>query len=98
IASSNVIYGNNDPQVGGGPFAYCDIGPTAVAGGADGGNNIASAPMFKDPASDFQPTQGSPVKGKADPNADLTGIAAKDINGVARTAPADLGAYVVPVP
>ncbi len=97
-ASNNIIYENNDPQVSGGPFTYCDIGPTAVAAGSDGGNNISSAPMFKDPGNDFQPTQGSPVKGKADPNADLTGIAAKDINGVARMAPADIGAYVVPVP
>ncbi len=98
IASNNLIYGNSDPQANSGPYAYCDIGPTAVTGVSDGGNNISSAPMFKYPVSDFHPTAGSPVEGKADPNADLTGIAGKDINGVARTAPADLGAYVVPVP
>jgi hypothetical protein len=38
----------------------------------------------------------SPVKAKANPAADLAGLAAKDINGTPRVAPADIGAYVVP--
>jgi hypothetical protein len=34
----------------------------------------------------------SPARGAADPASDLTGIAARDIDGDARTSPADLGA------
>jgi hypothetical protein len=61
----------------------------------DGGNNIDDDPMFQP---GFLVGAGSPVQGKADPNADLSGITSVDLAGRERTPPADIGAYQVPVP
>jgi hypothetical protein len=56
--------------------------------------------MFVNETTDAHPKHGSPVHNQAKPNADLTGIASKDLDGHPRTAGvdvgADLGAYVVP--
>jgi parallel beta helix pectate lyase-like protein len=101
-AKNNIVWNNNGAggtQVGGTCLhAYSDIGPTAVVAGLDGGNNSSppADPMFKGPTTDLSVTAASPVRGKASPDADLTGIALKDIAGKSRTNPADLGAYVVP--
>jgi Right handed beta helix region len=56
--------------------------------------NLGGDPLFVNEAMpDLHLQAGSPARGKADPAADLTGVAARDIDGVARIAPADLGAY-----
>jgi hypothetical protein len=39
---------------------------------------------------------GTMVRGKANPGADLTGIASKDMAGKLRVPPADIGAYQAP--
>jgi hypothetical protein len=101
MAQNNVVWDNNGPtavQVGGGCLhAFSDIGPISIVGSSiDGGNNLSVDPMFNGPTTDLNPRAMSPIRGKANPQADLTGIASKDIAGKVRTQPADLGAYVVP--
>lgn len=63
----------------------------------EGVGNRAADPMFLDAAhGDLHLRPGSPARRAADPAADLTGLAARDLDGHARTAPADLGAFQVP--
>jgi hypothetical protein len=106
-AQNNIVWNNNPPavQVGGGCLhAYSDIGtvpipPVAPPAGLDAGNNHNDNPLFVG-ATNLEVTSTSPISGKANSNADIGGIAAKDIKGTARVlragAGADLGAYVVP--
>jgi len=54
-------------------------------------------PKFTDPATgDLHIQAGSPASGASDPDSDLTGIAAHDIDGDPRTRPADIGADEIP--
>jgi hypothetical protein len=90
---NNIIYNNNDnlaAQFGG------NCQPTYSALGfvtTDANNNTHGDPMF---GAAFHLTANSPLVGKADPNSDLSGIAAKDIDGEKRIkrsgAGADIGA------
>jgi hypothetical protein len=102
MAQNNIVWNNNGPtgiQVDGNCLhAYSDIGPTSIIGMSafDGGNNIKADPKFNGATTDLSLSSMTPVRGKANPQADLTGIASMDIAGKARTQPADLGAYVVP--
>lgn len=61
-----------------------------------GTGNIGGDPLFVNEAKgDLHLQATSQARGKADPAADLTGLAAHDIDGDTRIAPADLGAYQV---
>ncbi len=90
---NNIIYGNNDnlaAQFGGNcQPTYSDLGFTTV----DTNNNVHVDPMF---TAGFHLSATSPLLGKADPNTDLTGLAAKDIDGEPRVKrpgmSADIGA------
>jgi hypothetical protein len=102
-AQNNIIYSNSGsivPQVGGGCMhAYSDIGPLPVPTAPtnlDGGNNMSMDPNFMSPTSDLRLQAVTPVRGKANPQADLGTIAAKDLAGKPRVPPADLGAYQAP--
>ncbi|MCW5802544.1 MAG: right-handed parallel beta-helix repeat-containing protein [Deltaproteobacteria bacterium] len=62
-----------------------------------GTGNSANDPMFADTTTgDLHIAAGSPARKAADPASDLTGIASHDIDGDARTSPADIGADQVP--
>jgi hypothetical protein len=97
IARNNIIWDNISslvPQIGGScKHAYSDIGPMSVTGTNDGGNNLNVDPML---TPDLHVMPSSLVRQKADPNADLSGIAARDIDGDPRIAPADIGADQLP--
>jgi hypothetical protein len=102
IASNNIIWDNGmnpatSMQVDSGAgcsFAFSDIGPMGI-GSAN--SNMNTDPMFLNEASgDLHLNKDSPVVGKADPNATLSGLAAKDIDGQPRIAPADIGADQLP--
>lgn len=90
---NNIIYGNNDnlaSQFGGNcQPVYSDLGFITI----DTNNNTHADPMF---GTAFHLTANSALLGKADPSSDLTGIAAKDIDGEKRIkrsgAGADIGA------
>ncbi|HEU4732250.1 MAG TPA: right-handed parallel beta-helix repeat-containing protein [Kofleriaceae bacterium] len=103
-AQNNIIWNNNGPagmQVSGNcKHAFSDIGPMSIIGVTqfDGGNNLSMDPMFMSATTDLRLRAGTPVRGKANPAADLTGVAETDITHTKRTAPADLGAYVAPPP
>jgi hypothetical protein len=95
IARNNIIWGNNlnaGVQIGGScKHAYSDIGMLSVGGLNDGGNNLSVDPMFIS-SSDLHLMPTSTLLKKADPASQLDGIAAKDIDGDPRVAPADIGA------
>lgn len=58
-----------------------------------GTGNLAVDPMFVDPTlGNLHLKPGSPAQRAADPSSDLTGSAARDLDGEARIAPADIGA------
>lgn len=58
-----------------------------------GSGNLGSDPMFADlTGGNLHLTSASPARGAADPASDLTGVAATDIDGDMRVAPADIGA------
>lgn len=61
-----------------------------------GTGNLRGAPRFADGELRLDPM--SPAIGAADPAADLTGLAERDIDGNPRIAPADVGAYQRPRP
>ncbi|HEX8111280.1 MAG TPA: right-handed parallel beta-helix repeat-containing protein [Kofleriaceae bacterium] len=102
---NNVIWDNNGPsgtQVSGTCLhAYSDIGTTPVPGALTppNANDFSQNPLFVG-SSDLTVMSTSPIRGKANPNSDLGGIASMDILGVPRTlrpgSGPDLGAYVVP--
>jgi len=99
VARNNIIWGNNGnvgAQVGANcQHAYSDIGMLSVTGSNDAGNNLNVDPLF---TSDLHLMPFSPLIKKADPNADLNGVATKDIDGDPRVAPADIGADQLPRP
>ena len=98
-ARNNILFGNgtatNLEQVGGScQHTYTIAQPGTLPVGA---GNMAKDPLFRDVnAGDLHVQPGSPALGAADPNSDLTGIAAHDIDGDARIKPADIGADEVP--
>jgi hypothetical protein len=99
-ARNNIMSGNgtlaNMEQVGGGcAHAFSIVRPGTVPSGS---GNSASDPMFKNTTTgDLHIEAASPARRAGDPNSDLTGIAARDIDGDPRTAPPDIGAdQVVP--
>jgi hypothetical protein len=99
IIYANVLAGGGAQQTGGSPmcaYTFSDIGPEMTVG-----SNINADPMFANASTgNFHLTTNSPCRHVADPNADLTGIASKDIDGDPRTAspgmPADIGADEYP--
>lgn len=107
-AQNNIIWSNNSRlggtgvQVGGAcVYSYSDIGPTALpVGGINGGHNMDADPLFVSDMTDMHLKPGSPVHEQANPGANLTDIASKDLDGKPRVARpgfgADLGAYLVP--
>ena len=102
-AQNNIIWNNNGlnvAQVGGSCLhAYSDVGPMPVPTiptNLDGGNNISMDPKFVSATSDLHLDAATPVRGKANPQADLGTIASKDLAGKSRVPPADLGAYQAP--
>jgi hypothetical protein len=98
-ARNNIMSGNgtatNPAQVGGPCMhTYSIVRPGTLPTGA---GNMAVDPLFKDPATgDLHLQPGSPALGAADPDSDLTGLAALDIDGDTRTRPADIGADEIP--
>jgi hypothetical protein len=94
IISDNGSTGNLE-QVGGGcTHAHSIVRPGALPAGP---SNSASDPMFVNMASgNLHLKPDSPALGAADPASDLTGPAARDIDGQLRKAPADIGADEVP--
>ncbi|HWO21268.1 MAG TPA: right-handed parallel beta-helix repeat-containing protein [Kofleriaceae bacterium] len=98
-ARNNIISANGSPtnpaQIGGScAHAYSIVRPGTVPPGP---GNLAVDPLFKDAASgDLHLKPGSPASRAADPGSDLTGIAARDIDGDRRSAPATIGADELP--
>jgi hypothetical protein len=98
-ARNNIMSENgtltNMEQVGGScAHAYSIARPGTMPPGA-GNSNMD--PLFANTTTgDLHVSAGSPALGAADPNSDLTGPAARDIDGDVRAAPADLGADEVP--
>lgn len=94
-AKNNIVSDNRNPtltiQVDGTcTHAYSLVHPGLPPAGA---TNLGDDPKFmNEAAGDLHLQSSSPARGKADPGADLTGIAARDIDGDARVSPADLGA------
>jgi hypothetical protein len=94
-AQNNIIWNNTGSGPLGGTCVhdYSFIGPTVtIPGITDGGHNKAIDPKLVSEANDPHLQPGSPAIKAANPATDLTGIAAKDIDGDARTMPADCGA------
>jgi hypothetical protein len=95
-AENNIMSDNRTrtgmEQVGGTcGYAYSIVRPGTLPPGT---GNKATDPLFVNPATgDLHLQATSPARGASDPNADLTGIASHDIDGTARHAPADMGAY-----
>jgi hypothetical protein len=97
VASGNIIWnnlGDTSQTAGNCQYSYSAIGPTAVV--VSGTGNIKDDPMLVDEATDPHLKLGSPAIRAADPGADLTGLAASDIDGQPRVAPADMGADQAP--
>ena len=98
-ARNNILFQNgtltNLEQVNGScSHTYSIAMPGTVPPGTA---NIAVDPRFKDPAhDDLHLLPGSPAIRAADPGTELTGLAARDIDGTSRTRPATLGAYQMP--
>jgi len=95
-ARNNIVWdtGSSLPEVSGGcTYAYSDIGALPVQTGI----NMTTNPLFKDgSAGDLHLMSTSPVRRMADPAADLSGLAARDIDGDPRVSRADLGADQTP--
>lgn len=99
VARNNVMSENgtltNMNQVGG----TCTHTHSIVRPGTlpPGEGNSSADPLFVNTTTgDLHVRAGSPVLGAADPRTDLTGLAARDIDGDVRTVPADIGADEVP--
>lgn len=103
IASNNIIWHNfsgTAPQVTGNcKYAYSNIGQGSLPAGNDAGNNMFNTdprlmtdPLLATDPSDPHLLMISPARGAADPDAILTDLAAKDIDGDARVKRADIGA------
>lgn len=98
-ARNNVMAGNatasNMAQVGGTcTHTYSIARPGTVPSGT---GNSGADPLFVDTVTgNLHIMLTSPARGMADPSSDLTGIAARDLDGDARTNPADMGADEAP--
>lgn len=98
-AKNNIMSENgtltNMEQVGGTCMhAYSIVRPGTLPSGT--GNSNAD-PMFKNTTTgDLHIMSNSPARDAAEPSADLTGIASRDIDGDLRSAPADIGADQLP--
>ncbi|MCW5803701.1 MAG: right-handed parallel beta-helix repeat-containing protein [Deltaproteobacteria bacterium] len=94
-ARNNIMSGNatatNMLQVSGScQHAYSIARPGPLPPGT---GNSAEDPLFANTTTgDLHIPAGSPAMRAADPGSDLAGIAARDIDGDARTSPADIGA------
>ncbi|HEX4420237.1 MAG TPA: hypothetical protein VH165_20115, partial [Kofleriaceae bacterium] len=98
-ASNNIMSNNRSAtkmdQVGGTCLHTYSIARPGVV--PPGTGDIASDPMFVDPSKgDLHIQATSPARHAADPAADLSGIASKDIDGDTRGARADMGADEIP--
>jgi Right handed beta helix region len=93
-AHNNIIWNNTGlAQITGNcSHSYSDIGPF-TGPIVPGTGNKKDDPML---TSTWHLGTGSPAIRGADPQADLTGIAAKDVDGDMRVAPAEMGADQVP--
>lgn len=96
LGAYNIVWNNNPvpatTQVSGGcKHMYSDVGPTVLAPGNDAGNTLNLDPQLVNDQSDPHLKSASPVRGYTS-SADLSGYAARDIDGDLRTLPADLGA------
>lgn len=95
-ASSNIIWDNQGGTTtqGGCAHSFSNIGPTSVPG------NTNIDPGFAPGTLNPHLLEGSLLRGKANADSMLTGLAEKDIDGDLRTSPADIGAdqYVAPRP
>jgi hypothetical protein len=96
-AKNNVMSDNRTPTLGANQFggacmhAYSIARPGSLPPGT--GNGM-SDPLFVDPGKgDLHLQPNSPARRAADPASDLTGVASHDVDGNARVAPADIGAY-----
>lgn len=98
-ASNNILFSNGTlttmEQVKGScTHSYSIIQPGTLPPGT---GNFATDPLFKNiRTGDLHVLSGSPAIGRADPNADLSGLAAQDLDGINRIRPATLGAYQAP--
>jgi hypothetical protein len=94
-AKNNIMFGNgtlsNSNQVGGSCLhSYSMFRPGVVPTGA---GNVDADPLFVNTTTgDLHLRAGSPALGAADPGSDLSGVAARDIDGQERVSPADMGA------
>lgn len=97
VAKNNIVYANGyiiPDQLIGCYFEYNLLSDNVNA--VPGVGNIITEPdnLFIDfGREDFHPTFKSPAIGAGDPNADLSGLAALDLDGAQRTAPVTIGAY-----
>jgi len=92
----NIVWNNHptatgDQVTGICKHTYSDVGPTVLASSNDAGHTLNLNPQLVNEQSDPHLKATSPARGYAN-DADLSGLAAKDIDGDARTTPADLGA------
>jgi len=94
-AKNNIMSDNRTPTAQADQFAgTCTHTFSMMRPGAVPTGNSGSDPLFADPSKgNLRLSSTSPARRAADPSSDLTGIAARDMDGTARTAPADLGAY-----
>jgi hypothetical protein len=98
-ARNNIMSENgtltNMEQVGGAcAHTYSIARPGMLPAGT---GNASVDPLFVNTTTgDLHIRTGSPALGAADPNSDLTGPAARDIDGDVRAARADIGADEVP--
>jgi hypothetical protein len=94
-ARNNIVSGNLSPtnmdQIGGNcSHVYSIVRPGVLPPGTGNSN---PDPMFTNMTTgDLHLRAGSPASGAADPGSNLAGLASRDIDGDARTAPADIGA------
>jgi hypothetical protein len=90
IMSENGTLANMEQFGGTCTHAYSIVRPGTLPPGT---GNSAADPMFINATTgDLHLQAGSPARQAADPAADLSGIAARDIDGDIRMAPADIGA------
>jgi len=98
-ARNNILSGNGTQtqldQTGGScTHAYSIVRPGALPAGT---GNSAADPLFVNTTTgDLHIQTSSPAHAAADPSSNLTGVAAKDLDGDPRVAPADIGADQLP--
>lgn len=99
VARNNIMFDNGTPsnmnQVDGTCMhVYSIMHPGTLLPGI---GNSSIDPLFVNSAiGDLHLRANSPARRNADPNSDLSGLAARDIDGDLRVAPADVGADEIP--